>query len=774
MTNKPLNRLNQEMSGVTFKPKSVLNRTTTQAITLGLAASLATSASYAEEQKKTIDLDQVQVEGQKIDDNPYAEKDAPYKANFSGDARRVKPLAETPQTIQVLTQTQLEEAGQTDLKDIVQSQPGITLGTGENGNAFGDRYIIRGHEARSDVFVDGLRDPGMTTRESFATEQIEITKGPSSTFAGRGATGGAVNSVTKQANLGRSFNKLSGGWGTDDYHRYTLDSNIVLTDDAAVRINILDAYEEAPDRAPVDRDREGIAASLFWAPTDKLDFTLDHYHLDADDTPDLGTYQNRTTGQINHNLPAYAQEQDFLKSTIDTTTLKVGYQAANNLRLENTTRYGKTDNGYVVSGASGTSAVDADGNALYDTVSIKNPAPQGWQDVEYFANVLNAFYDTEIGGMQHQFVFSGEYSNHKVLNGVYNVQNLGESNCLVNGRGGISEGYCIQNADGSYISNLNSFIGRSIAKGDWDSDWQMKTTSLAAMDTIDVTDKLSVFAGVRFDKVDLNLETQGRSEGDYDYSDNLWNGHLGFVYKVAENGNIYATYSSATNVNGGESDVGTSSGYGGFLVDSTALNDPDPETTNSFELGTKWQFNNNKLLATAAVFQTTKSDVMEGSGYDEVGTYNSGENRVRGIELGLVGNITSKFSAQVALTAMDSEVTDSYNENNIGKSLSNFADNQAFAQLRYQLTPKFSFGGNATYVSEMYAGQPDTAAGNVKVPSYTKYDLFATYRFTNNLDMRVNVGNITNEDYYLAAYRSGGFMYKGDARNAYVTVNYEF
>lgn len=394
--------------------------------------------------------------------------------------------------------------------------------------------------------------------------------------------------------------------------------------------------------------------------------------------------------------------------------------------------------------------------------------------MEYFANVLNAFYDTEIGGMQHQFVFSGEYSNHKVLNGVYNVENLGESNCLVNGRGGISEGYCIQNADGSYISNLNSFIGRSIAKGDWDSDWQMKTTSLAAMDTIDVTDKLSVFAGVRFDKVDLNLETQGRSEGDYHYSDNLWNGHLGFVYKVAENGNIYATYSSATNVNGGESDVGTSSGYGGFLVDSTALNDPDPETTNSFELGTKWQFNNNKLLATAAVFQTTKSDVMEGSGYDEVGTYNSGENRVRGVELGLVGNITSKFSAQVALTAMDSEVTDSYNEDNIGKSLSNFADNQAFAQLRYQLTPKFSFGGNATYVSEMYAGQPDTAAGNVKVPSYTKYDLFATYRFTNNLDMRVNVGNITNEDYYLAAYQSGGFMYKGDARNAYVTVNYEF
>ncbi len=68
-------------------------------------------------------------------------------------------------------------AGRT-FRDILAAQAGITLGTGENGNAFGDRYVIRGHEARSDVFVDGVRDPGMTTRESFATEQIEITKGP--------------------------------------------------------------------------------------------------------------------------------------------------------------------------------------------------------------------------------------------------------------------------------------------------------------------------------------------------------------------------------------------------------------------------------------------------------------------------------------------------------------------------------------------------------------------------------------------------------------------
>ena len=157
---------------------------TRNALALGISAALAGGGGAANAQDaEPIELDTLQVEERTIDTNPYAEPGAPYKARISGDPRHVKELAETPQTITVLTQTQIQESGRQDLRSIVQAQPGITLGTGENGNAFGDRYVIRGHEARSDVFVDGLRDPGMTTRESFAVEQIEITKGPSSTDA---------------------------------------------------------------------------------------------------------------------------------------------------------------------------------------------------------------------------------------------------------------------------------------------------------------------------------------------------------------------------------------------------------------------------------------------------------------------------------------------------------------------------------------------------------------------------------------------------------------
>ncbi|HEC72982.1 MAG TPA: TonB-dependent siderophore receptor, partial [Methylophaga aminisulfidivorans] len=124
-----------------------------------------------------VNLDTVVIEDNKAapEANPYAEPDAPYKAKKLSDSKRTRDIAETPQTMTVLTKEALLDSGKTELKDILSAQPGITLGTGEGGNSFGDRYIIRGYEARNDVFADGLRDPGLITRETFAIEQIEIT-----------------------------------------------------------------------------------------------------------------------------------------------------------------------------------------------------------------------------------------------------------------------------------------------------------------------------------------------------------------------------------------------------------------------------------------------------------------------------------------------------------------------------------------------------------------------------------------------------------------------
>lgn len=760
------------------------------ALTMGLPSLFLGGMAMAQSDE-VVELDTLQIEERTVDTNPYAEPGAPYKAKISGDSRHVKPLAETPQTISVLTQTAIQESGKTDLRDVLAAQPGITLGTGENGNAFGDRYVIRGHEARSDVFVDGLRDPGMTTRESFAVEQIEITKGPSSTFAGRGSTGGAINSITKQASTDYSFNKVQAGIGTDDFRRLTIDSNLHINDQAAVRVNLLHAYEEVPDREPADRERNGVALSGSVQATDQLKLVADYYYLDAEDKPDLGTYISSATGKPVKDIPVYLQDEDFLESEVQTFTFRAGYEFSDALRLENATRYGTTDNGYVVTGARGTSRDASDPAGAISTVSLSTH--QGWQEVEYFANQTNLFFATDIADMKHEFVFSAEYTSHDVLNGVYNNTATGATNCIMPGRGSNppSGGYCIVGADGSYLANIDHLMQRDISKGDADSDYDIDTWSLSVMDTVDLTEQWTAFMGVRLDSFDYNNAVGSSTVTEWDYSDDLWNGHVGVVYQISDEGNVYLTYSTSANINGGESDVGGNCGYGGLCGDVATVNQSKPEKTENIELGTKWNIFNEKLLATAAIFQITKDDVMEGADYETTGTLNTGKNRVEGVEVSLVGNITEKLSVEFGAALMNAEVLDSFNDgvnmttdrsgnpvvtnDNRGKTLANFADKSAYLQLRYQATDDFSFGATATYSSEVYTGQPDTAANeNLGVPSYTVYDLFATYYVTNDLNLRLNVGNVTDKDYYLTAYRSGAFTYIGDARNAQLTVTYEF
>ena len=147
--------------------------------------------------------------------NPYADPVAPYKVDRLSSPKFTEPVLNTPRTITVLSKEVLDDKNAFTLREIGRSTAGVTLGTGEGGNAFGDRFFIRGFDVRNDIFVDGVRDPGVSIRENFYTEQVEILRGPGSTFAGRGTAGGAINIVTKQA-TDRDFVELKaiGGFPT--------------------------------------------------------------------------------------------------------------------------------------------------------------------------------------------------------------------------------------------------------------------------------------------------------------------------------------------------------------------------------------------------------------------------------------------------------------------------------------------------------------------------------------------------------------------------------
>jgi len=744
------------------------------------------------------ELPDVTVISQAIDSNPNAQPGVPYKARTSGDERHTRPLAETPKTVTVITKTAIEDSGYTDLRQILDAQPGITLGTGENGNAFGDRYVIRGQEARSDVFIDGLRDPGMTVRESFAIEQVEISKGPSSSFAGRGTAGGAVNSISKLASPFADFAKLSVGVGSDQYTRVTADGNKAVSETLAVRVNALHAYQEVPDRAPADRERQGLAVSTIWQPTEKLELMLDYYGLRADDNPDLGGYLQGSLPKRKpaDNVPAYLQEEDFQRSDVDAVTARVKYRFNEDIRLSNTTRQGQTGNEYVVTGARSATTGANNPGGQYATATLSSHT--GWQDVDYFANQTNLFINQELFGKQHEFIVSLEYTDHQAIKGNFTSTNSGQ-NCIT-GNGNTANAWCIFDANGKVVNGLNTLMNRQISRNGWSNDWQITTSALSLMDTVDVTDRLTVFAGVRADRFDFDLAVRTTTTNvitRYDYSDTLFNSHLGLSYRFTPELVGYASYATAMDINGGEADAGTNSGYGGAIIQNGEIAGADPETSENLELGAKWDVFNRSLLLTGALFQITKDDVMEGSGYTATGTFNSAKNRVRGVELGASGLLLDRIEVQAGVTVMEAEVlkaapvAPTANNPNppskIGKTLSNFADVSGVLQLGYKLTDDLTVGGAVKYESERYAGQPDTAPGMISdiaspyygdysqpIPAYTVYDLFVKYRASKQLNLRANVGNVSNEDYYLAGYQSGSFLYKGDARNIRFTLDYDF
>ena len=114
----------------------------------------------------------------------------------TSSAKDTAPIANTPRIVNVISEETLENTASFSVEEALRTVPGITLGAGEGGVASADIPLIRGVDATGDVFIDGVRDVGSQTRESFALESIEVAKGPSSAFGGRGAAAGAINLVS--------------------------------------------------------------------------------------------------------------------------------------------------------------------------------------------------------------------------------------------------------------------------------------------------------------------------------------------------------------------------------------------------------------------------------------------------------------------------------------------------------------------------------------------------------------------------------------------------
>ena len=153
-----------------------------------------------------------------------AQRARSYLPSNPGLFRLTDNYLDIPQSMTIVTQDLMREQAAFNLRDALRNVTGISLQAGEGGGGQGDNLSLRGFPARTDIFLDGIRDVGQYNRDVFNLEQVDVLKGPSAVYFGRGSTGGVINQVSKTPQAERFYDgTLSGGNGP--LGRGTIDFN---------------------------------------------------------------------------------------------------------------------------------------------------------------------------------------------------------------------------------------------------------------------------------------------------------------------------------------------------------------------------------------------------------------------------------------------------------------------------------------------------------------------------------------------------------------------
>lgn len=283
-----------------------------------------------------------------------------YDVEKLSSPKYVRPLVDTPQTVNVVSDQLLIEQGRRTLRDTLRNVTGISLQAGEGNPPGGDNLKIRGFSARDDILVDGIRDVGNYFRDPFNAERVEVTKGPASAFGGRGNVGGTVNIVSRLPKLDNTAT-AEFSIGTGDLYRTTADVNRVLSEEngIALRINAMGHSADEPGRDHVKNERWAIAPSLAFGLGSPTVVTLSYLHLEQDDVPDYGLPNARNLTLAGSGLEGavapvdssnfYGYGSDYRDVVVDTATLRLEHSFSDAIALRSQVRYGRTHNDTVIS-----------------------------------------------------------------------------------------------------------------------------------------------------------------------------------------------------------------------------------------------------------------------------------------------------------------------------------------------------------------------------------------------------------------------------------------
>jgi catecholate siderophore receptor len=640
------------------------------------------------------------------------------------------PIIDVPQSLSIITADQIQQQGFNSIGDIINYTPGVNTSQGEGHR---DAVVFRGVRSTADFFIDGVRDDVQYYRPLYNLEQIEILRGPNALLFGRGGTGGILNRVTKKGVIGETFTGYQASVDTFGEFGFQIDSNISTNDTSAFRINAM--YESLENhRDFYDGERIGInpTAKFELSPSTTLD--LSYEYIDHERFIDRGipTANGSNRGTLaNPGRPVEAFEDivfgdpDLNYHELEAHLLRamVQHQFSENLKGRFSAFYGDYDKVY---------------SNFY--ASFYNP------EDDPLRVGLDGYIDTT---QRQSLILSGdligEFSaggfNHTIVTGIEYIDSANDNDRF-------NPEWSVSADDVEFFTierplNLRNGIGvdnngtpTTVQFTDLNDDTEADLTVFSAyiQDEIEISDKLDLIIGARFDSFDIEvddldpntlLEDRNRSRTDEEISP-----RFGLVYKPQENISLYASYSESFLPASGEQ-------YSDISGDDNRL---DPSEYTNLEAGLKWDFIDGLSLTTAIFQIEERAPQIEDTSGGERQVFI--ESEISGFEAQVQGQVSDRWFISAGYSYLDGEQA--------GSDLRprELPENMFSLWNTYEVTNEFGVGLGVTYQDESFIDNGNTAI----LPSYTRVDAAAYYDVSERLRLQVNIENLTDEVYFPDAH----------------------
>ena len=683
-------------------------------------------------------------------------------------------LMDVPQTVVVVNRALMQSQGATTLDQAVRNVPGVTIGSAEGGS-IGNNINLNGFSARTDIYLDGMRDRGQYYRDVFALEQVEVLMGPSSMLFGRGSTGGVINQVTKKPGL-KQATELSGQVTTNGLVRSTADVNVPFEETNAARINTMFQWGKASTLDNTIVLDFGFAPSVRLGIGTPTEITLAAILQHRKDqvpygVPALNGFPINVPRNVNYGLADDYTEQDVVQ-----LNATVEHKANDALRLRNQAAFEWVN----------TAVRQTSGAA----VGVLGPYPKSWGFLPaaagpggtvYSGQPLNQLEIRQISRdrninditLENQSEMEAKFLTgplgHLLLMGIdlnyesYTNQTYirtGNCNGIALAAGSIGctpAGYTVGAGTPGYAPQVPTNYASSQALG----------FGAYFNDTIQATPWLKLVGGLRWDiyaaQVGNSLNTAntpGSTTVPYlAQTDTFTSVRGGAIFEPTREQSYYVSYSTSFNPSLEQ------------LTSTTGAQTLPPESNQGVEAGVKYELLGGNLSLNGAIFQITKYNARS---QNADGTYSpTGTVRVNGARVGAAGRITPEWQVFGGYAWLDARIVQGLNFiNGIGNTTGNVPLNTPSGAgsiwTTYTIRETWEAGGGMFYVGQRYANNQNT----VQVPEYFRFDLTAAYRQP-TWEIRANVLNVFNTMYYDALMASdGGRAVPGSGTTGLLTLTY--